>query len=89
MANKNYVFKVTNKGVTFNDGKRQPDSIVFFEGAKTEQEALAMLSNKNATKEFVDNGLVPMTVVRVINTVSVDLTKISALKDRASLLSAL
>ena len=89
MANKNYVFRVTNKGVTFNDGQRKNDSVIFFEGAKTEQEALAMLSNKNATKEFVENGLVPMTVVRIVNTVSLDLTKVSTLKDRASLLSAL
>lgn len=89
MGAQNYIVKITAKGVTFNPGKLD-EPVVFFDGAKTQQEAASMLNNPNATKEewVTDNGR-KMLTIRVSNIVKFDLSKISALKDRAALLNSL
>lgn len=89
MAAQNYIVKVTGQGVTFNPGKLD-EPVIFFQGAKNQQEATAMLNNINATREewTTDNGR-KMITIRVSQVVKVDLSKVSALKDRAALLNSL
>ena len=89
MANAKYVFKVTAGGVTFNTGKID-EPVTFVRGAKDVASAQAIINNPNSTKTewLTDNGR-KMITVELTNVVSIDLTKVSTLKDRTAFLNAL